>query len=275
LRYVSDESRRRCGRSGAKRARRGEAVGSGLGWGVKRALILLAFACARTPEGAVEQARAAIENRDEEKLRAVLDTEYADPLGDEEALLADVRDLWERHPKIVLRTSEVHELDGPSELQANLQATLDADFVGTPTWKVKGPLDIELARRSDGFRIRSNLLTTFRDVSKLMAARRAALEANDAEEVRKLLSPDYRDGDLDADGAIGRLAKDLAGTKVRLEASNYRLELRGAWAHVDEHFVLVVNDRPTRPLVARFSLKTNAGRWRISGGLYPASAEPR
>jgi hypothetical protein len=244
---------------------------------VRRAALLaaLSIACARAPEEAVEEARAAIVARDEAKLRAVLDPEYADPLGDEETLLADLREIWERYPRIELATSEVKVEQGASELQATVHATLDADFVGTPTWKVRGPIAIELVRRSDGFRIRSNLLTTFRDVSRLMDARRAALEANDAEGVRALLSPNYRDGDLDADGAIARLAKDLAGTKVRLQASNYRLELRGAWAHVDEHFVLVVNDRPTRPLVARFSLATNAGRWRITGGLYPPREEAR
>ena len=238
------------------------------------ALIMVA-SCARTPEQTVEEARRALEARDEPALRALLDPEYADPLGDEERLIADVREIWERYPRLVLATTEVATVQGASELQATVKATLDADFVGTPTWKVKGPIEIEVVRRSDGFRIRSKLLTTFRDVSRLMDARRAALEANDAEQVRALLSPNYRDGDLDADGAIARLSKDLAGTKVRLQASNYRLELRGAWAHVDEHFVLVVNDRPTRPLVARFSLSTSAGRWRISGGLYPAREEPR
>jgi hypothetical protein len=233
------------------------------------ALIVLALGCGRTPEEAVEAARAAIAARDEAALSHLIDPDYADPLGDEDVLLADVRELWERHPRIELTATELFTSQGTSELEATVTGTLDADFVGTPTWKVKGPIAIELVRRSDGFRIRSNLLTTFRDVSRLADARRAALEANDAGEVRKLLHPDYRDGDLDADGAIARLARDLAGTKVRLQASNYRLELRGPWAHLDEHFVLVVDDRPTRPLIARFSLKTTAGRWRIAGGLYP------
>ena len=180
-----------------------------------------------------------------------------------------MREIWERWPRLELSTAELSTVKGASELEATVLGVLDADFVGTPTWKVKGPIAIDMVRRSDGFRIRSNLLTTFRDVSKLMDARREALEGNDVSQVRKLLHPDYRDGDIDADGAMARLSTVLAGKKVRLQASNYRLELRGAWAHVDEHYVLVVDDRPTRPLVARFSLATNAGRWQITGGLYP------
>ena len=239
------------------------------------AIISLAVACGRTPEEAVDQVRAAIESRDEAMLSRAIDPGYADPLGDQAKLVADVRELWERYPRIALAMSELSTSRGASELEATVTGTLDADFVGTPTWKVKGPIAIDLVRRSDGFRIRSNLLTTFRDVSRLADARRAALEANDAKAVRALLHPEYRDGDLDADGAIARLTQDLAGRKVRLSASNYRLELRGPWAHLDEHFVLVVDDRPTRPLVARFSLKTIAGRWRIAGGLYPAQREAR
>ncbi len=231
----------------------------------------LTIGCGRTPEEAVQRALTAIETHDASALERVLDLEYADPLGDEHRLLTDVTELWERYPRIEIRAEDLLTSKGASELEATVSGTIDADFVGTPTWKVKGPLPIELVRRSDGFRIRSHLLTTFRDAQQLMDARRAALEANDVEGVRKLLHPDYRDGDLDADGAMQRLAGSLDGRKVRLQVSNYRLELRGPWAHLDEYYVLVVDDRPTRPLIARFTLKTTAGRWRIAAGLYPAN----
>lgn len=230
---------------------------------------LLLAACQRTPQEAVEQARTAIETRSTSELLEVLDPQYADTLGGKKQLLSDLEDLHDRFPRIRLVMEELTVAKGASELDATVVGTLNADFVGEPTWKVRGPVAIELVRSTDGFRIRSGLLTEFRDVAELMARRRAALEANDADAVRSLLHPRYRDGDLDADQAAARLARDLEGKKVRFEATNYRLELRGPRAHVDEHFVLTVNDRPTRPLIGRFTLERSAGRWRISSGLYP------
>lgn len=230
---------------------------------------LLLAGCQRTPKEAVEQARAALEARSTTDLLEVLDPEYADTLGTKARLLSDLEDLWRRYPRIHLATEALTVAQGASELDATVVGTLDADFVGQPTWKVRGPVAIELVRRTDGFRIRSGLLTDFRDIERLMAKRRAALEANDAQQVKDLLHPGYRDGDLDGDQAAARLARDLEGKKVRLDATNYRLELRGPRAHVDEHFVLEVNGRPSRPLIGRFTLERSAGRWRISSGLYP------
>lgn len=235
---------------------------------------LIAIAACRSPADTVESAHHAVEVRSSE-LWSLIDPDYADPVGDRARLERDVAAIGERHATLAIRLADVTEADAPSELAKDVTAVIDADFVGEVTWKVRGTIRLEVVRRQDGFRIRSGLLTDFRDVDELMARRRAALEANDPEAVRALLHARYRDGDLDAGDAIRRLAENLGGRKVRLEASNYRLELRGEKAHVDEHYVITVDDRRSRPLIGRFTLERSAGRWRIAGGLYPAGAEAR
>ena len=100
-------------------------------------------------------------------------------------------------------------------------------------------------------------------------ARREALEANDPEALRALLHPAYRDGDLDADGALRRISDSLRGVRVRLRPTHYRLEIRGPQAHLDEHYVLTVGTRTLPPAVARLTLERTAGRFRIVAGLFP------
>lgn len=199
----------------------------------------------------------------------LVDREYADPLGDRDALLQDLRTLVHESSRRTLVYTDLTTGDDPSKLSATLTGRVDLELVGRPTWKVVGPAQVELAR-TDGFRVRSGLLSHVRDIRGLMAARRGALEANDATAVRPLLHPGYRDGDLDADEAVQRLQKDLAGVPVRLRVTNYRVELRGPTAHVDEHYVLTVGERTLPPSVARFTLSRSAGRWKIAAGLYPA-----
>ena len=70
-------------------------------------------------------------------------------------------------------------------------------------------------------------------------------------------------------GPMARLARDLVGAPVRLRVTNYRLELRGPTAHLDEHYVLTVAGQTLPPRIARFTLAPSAGRWRILAGLYP------
>lgn len=208
------------------------------------------------------------ERGDLEPARRAVAPDYADPLGGRDVLLADLEAYVERFGARRVKFSELSTVDDPSALVATLTGRLDLELVGPPTWKVVGPAQIELERHGD-FYVRSGLLSHVRDIERLMARRRAALEANDAEQMRPLLHPRYRDGDLDVDDAIERLAKDLSGVPVRLEVTNYRVELRGPTAHVDEHYVLKVRDRAMPPSVARFTLARTAGRWKIIAGLYP------
>ncbi len=209
-----------------------------------------------------------IERGDLEPARRAVAPDYADPLGGRDVLLEDLERWTEAFGKRRLTYSELSTADDPSALVATLTGRLDLELVGPPTWKVVGPAQIEFERHGDFF-VRSGLLSHVRDIARLMARRRAALEADDAEQLRPLLHPRYRDGDLDADGAVERLARDLSGVPVRLDVTNYRVELRGPTAHVDEHYVLTVQGRAMPPSIARFTLARTAGRWKIIAGLYP------
>ena len=228
------------------------------------------LSCGRNPLETLETTRVALISRTPETALRTIDEEYADTLGGRSQLRKDLTDIKEQFGRAQISFNELTSRRGVSELEARILGGIDADFVGLPTWKVRGAVEIDLIRRTDGFRIRSGLLTNFRGIRQLAAARKAALEANDAQAIRRLLHPRYRDGNLDADDAIKRLEADLGSHKVRLDVTHYRLELRGLTAHLDEHFTLSVNNRATPPLVGRFTLRRAAGRWRISGGLYPA-----
>lgn len=234
---------------------------------------LLLASCTAQPEKIVDEIARGFEAGDLEPAKRYVDPGYADPLGGRDVLLADLGELVETSGRRTLAYRDLSTGDDPSALVATLTGRLDLELVGPPTWKVVGPAQIEFVR-TDGFRIRNGLLAHVRDIRRLMARRRAALESNDAEAVRPLLHPRYRDGDLDADGAVARLKRDLSGVPVRLTPTNYRVELRGPTAHVDEHYVLRVGERSLPPSVARFTLARTAGRWKIIAGLYPPEAAP-
>lgn len=213
----------------------------------------------------------AVEVHDVAALDALVDARYSDPLGGEAELLADVRALGQRFGRIAVTASDVSFSEGATRLVAHATGRLDVELVADATWRVTGPLAIELV--SDGrFRARTGVLDDVRGVLALMDARRAALEANDVEAYVALLHPSYRDGDtMDRDAVRARLAEDLAGVRVRMEPSLYKLEVRGDRAHVDEHYHLTVNDRALPPAIARLTLFRAAGRWRIVKGLYPGT----
>lgn len=234
--------------------------------------LLLLPACTEPALEVVDRVAQAVERRDEGAIRQRLATTYADPLGGEAEVLQDLRGFFERFDNLRIDLEDPHEKKKASELETEVTALLDAELVGHPTWRVIGPVHFELVRQ-DGWRIRSGLFTELRDAMRLADARRAALEANDAQALAPHLHPRYRDGDLDAQQALARLAHDLDGMKVRLEVTNYRLEIREQEAHLDEHYRMTVNDQPMPPAVARLTLGRNVGRYAIEAGLYPAEAQ--
>lgn len=237
--------------------------------GVALSIALLA-GCTAPPDEIAQKVAAALEARDPAAALAFVHASYADPRGDRRTLAADLEDMRERFSRVRIDFEEVSAIEGASAKEATVVGRLDAELVGEPTWRVVGPLRVDFIRE-DGFHVVSGLLTDVRDVRALMAARRAALEANDAEAIRPLLHPGYRDGDMIADEVIARLTEDLAGAPIRMAVTNYRLEVRGPVAHLDEHYVLTVAGRTLPPAIARFTLAPSAGRWKIRAGLYAGS----
>lgn len=240
------------------------------------ALTALSLGCVRAPEDVVRRAARAIEEGDLDALRRHIAPGYADARGDRARLFEDLEHLIATSAMRKILWDEPERLPSESGRTAVVEAHLELQWVGPPNWRVYGPDRLELVRQDD-FRIEGGVLVAFRETEALVRARRAALEANDAEGLRVLLHPDYRDGDLDADEAIHRLAKNLEQTPVRLRPTNYRLELRGSRAHLDEHYVLAIGPRTLPPAIARFTLEKTAGRLRIVAGLYPhgQQLEPR
>jgi hypothetical protein len=236
-----------------------------------RALVLIAVlssACGPTPIDVIGAALSAIERGDQATLSETIGEEYGDALGGRAELIRDVRELREAFPRISARGSELSTTSGASKLEAHVVGRIDADLEGEIAWHATGPLDVDL-QKHDRFRIESGLLTDLRDVRALMDARRRALEANDAEAYARLLHPTYKDGDRDLEDTRARIRSDLRGVRVRVQPSLYKLEVRGPNAHVDEHYVLTVNDRALPAAVGRFTLVRAGGRWRIASGLYP------
>jgi hypothetical protein len=215
---------------------------------------------------------AALGSLEQQKLDAVLariDPTYSDPLGDKAALERDLKDLIQSTGSIDLTASEISVVGGDTKRGARVLGRLDVELAGEPEWRMTGPLELEL-RDDGGFKITSGFLSDLRDVKKLAADRRAALEANDASLYGKLLHPTYRDGDVDREDTEARIARDLSGNvKVRMEPTLYKLDVRGPLAHLDEHYILSVNDRRLPAAVARFTLRPAAGFWKIAAGLYP------
>ncbi|MBK8014271.1 MAG: hypothetical protein IPK13_23350 [Deltaproteobacteria bacterium] len=227
----------------------------------------LALGCHPSASEVVEQAHRAFASFDRPALENTLSHAYLDALGDREVLLADLDVLKRRFARARIKLPKRSTLDERSARRNTVIADIDAEFVGDQTWKLDGSVRIEL-EREDGPKIASGLLTELRDIIGLMDRRRAAFEANDPEGFDSTLHPNYRDGDIDRNQAVQRFARDIGQTPVRLFAMNYRLELRGANAHLDEHYILSVGSRTFPPAIARFTLARSAGRWRIQAGLY-------
>jgi hypothetical protein len=225
--------------------------------------------CGERPEVVVNAAFETLQAQDVAALLTRIDPTYSDPLGDKSVLERDLRQLIEGTGRIKVSASEISVVEGTTKRDARVIGRLDVELVGEPTWRATGPLELDL-RDDGGFHITGGFLSDLRDVQKLAAQRRAALEANDATLYGKLLHPTYRDGDVDREDTEARIARDLSGSvKVRLEPTLYKLEVRGPLAHLDEHYLLSVNDRRLPAAVARFTLRPAAGFWRIAAGLYP------
>ena len=239
------------------------------------ALLAVLFAgCGPAAEEVALRAVEAAADADVATLGRWVDPGYADPLGGLEVLRRDLADLEARYGRRRIELRELSRHAAASELHTTVVGHLDVELVGQPTWRAVGAMSLELERNA-GWRVRAGLLSDLRDIMGLMDARRRALEANDPAALAALLHPRYRDGDLDREEAAQRMARDLEGVRIRLEPTNYRLELRGTTAHLDEHYRLEVAGRALPPTIARFTLGRTAGRWRILAGLYPPEAEAR
>lgn len=236
------------------------------------AAALAAAGCTRGPEEVVRQTAEALERGDLEALERRVAAGYADARGDRSQLFEDLERLLVSSAarRVQFRGTQRHP--SPSARTAAVQTELDLEWIGPVVWRVRGPVTLELVRQVD-FRVEGGLLVAFREAEAVARARRAALEANDPEALRALLHPAYRDGNLDADGALHRISASLQGVRVRLRPTHYRLELRSAQAHLDEHYVLTVGTRTLPPAIARFTLERTAGRLRIAAGLFPSNPQ--
>lgn len=232
------------------------------GWGV----LWLLSACGPSPEALTRRVAERVDARAFESVLRDVDPEYADPLGNRDTLSAALVDLDKTFARWSIRWAPTETRS--SALTASVRVRVDAEMVGRIVWKVRGSMLLSL-RRTDRWRIVSGLLTDFRDIRGLMERRRAALEANDADAMKDVLHPQYRDGLVDRREAIERLRINLEDTPVRMRVTNYRLEVRTDLAHVDEYYALSVKGRLGPPAVAGLTLKKSAGRWRIASGLYP------
>lgn len=212
----------------------------------------------------VGDALRALQAGDVDAVAARIHPAYSDPVGDRARLIADLASLARDTPRVVMSEVEVVRGEGGPTLVGKLEAHL----VGPPEWTVVGPLRIELAPDRGHLAIRTGFLDDLRDLRELLAARREALEANDAAALGALIHPEYRDGTLDRAAAIARLERDVAGVPIRIQPRSYWAEVRGLDAHVDERYVLRIGDND-HAAIARFTTRRAAGRWRIFAGLYP------
>lgn len=229
----------------------------------------LAAACGERPDAVAQAAFSALERGELESVLSRIDPGYIDPLGDRSQLESDLRDLIQSTGRTKITLSELTVLNGATRREARIVGRIDVELIGPVTWRATGPLELDL-RDDGGFHITGGFLSDLRDVRSLAARRRAALEANDPTLYGKLLHPAYRDGDVDREETEARIVRDLSATaKIRFEPSLYQLEVRGPLAHLDEHYLLSVNDRALPPSIARFTLRPAAGFWRIAAGLYP------
>jgi hypothetical protein len=236
-----------------------------------RAAILVAFAlCCSRCNGPLESLRTiqdALARGDLAEVERQVDPGYSDARGDRAVLLADLRDLIETYGAVKIRFP-VLELQRAPGVAPTVIGTLEVELEGTPSVALVGPLRVEFAR--DRARVRSGLLDDLRDIRALLLARKAALESNDAAAFGRLLHPAYRDGDLDKDGALARIAEEVRGLPIRDALLHHRIEVRGTKAHVDERYQLTAGDRTFPESIARLTLERSAGRWQIQAGLFPA-----
>src|SRR5688572_8725656 len=208
-------------------------------------IALVLGACREPPQEIVASAFDALMRGDRDGALARVDEHYLDALGGRAELEQDLDRLLQESGRIEIRTSEISIVEGATKLQVKVIGRLEVALIGKPEWRATGPLEIDL-RES---KIASGFLTGLRDVRQLAARRRAALEGNDPALYADLLHPTYRDGDVDREATETRLRRDLASVRIRLEPSLYKLEIRGALAHLDEYYALVVNERPLPPAV--------------------------
>jgi len=225
-------------------------------------VILVALLGCETPVDVATSVAKTLSSGRVEDVRERIHPDYSDPLGDRTTLLRGLDDLIRGSGPLTLRVSELEAVRGPEG--PTVIGKIEATLAGSPSWTFTGPFALELAGKNQ---IRSGLLGDLREIRALFAARRAALEANDAKAIGALIHPEYRDGTLDRAGAIARLESDIAGTPIRIEPLSYWVEVRGLDAHVDERYTLTLDEVP-HASIARFTLRRSAGSWRIFAGLY-------
>lgn len=228
---------------------------------------LFLSACGPKPTEILEEIQSALARHEVGHVHRFIHARYADALGDRARLLADLERLSEEFAVLSIAFEDLAtgEADDPRNT-IRLRGRLNVDLTGTSTFKLSGPLDVEFLR-SENREVRSGLLGDVRDVRELLAKRRAAFEANDADAYEPLLHLDYRDGDLRRADLLARLRAELPGIAVRQEILHHRVEVRDDLAHVDEHYRLRADDHDLGVRIARFTLKKELGRWKFAAGL--------
>lgn len=234
--------------------------------------LLLLAGCRPNPVALAEDAVRALEAGDRQAIELLLHPAYSDPLGAKAETVAALAELFERFPRRQVRFEAVELLRGEP---LSLSGVEHVELTGAHTVKWVGPFRWELERDGWPLRVRSGFLDALRDVQGLLEARRAALEANDAEGYGRLLHPDYRDGDLDRAGALSRIAEDLDGVVLRYEPIHHQAERRQDLVHVDERYSLRVGEQAFPRGLARLTLRSALGRWRIAAGLYAPEGSGR
>lgn len=227
--------------------------------------LLITSACRASPAELAEQATQAVESGELSRLEPLLHPQYADALGDRAALFTDLGNLVEAFPARDIRFEAI-EVERGEELV--LRGVQHIDLAGGHTVKMLGPLRWQLEAGATKLEIRSGFLDDLRDIEALLAARRAALEANDAEAYGRLIHPDYRDGDMDRTQVMAQLRTDLEGVVLRFEPIHHQIEVRKDLAHVDERYNMKIGEQAFPRGLARLTLRTSLGRWRIAAGLY-------
>lgn len=228
---------------------------------------LWASACGPSAEVVGRNAVDAMIRADAKALGRWVDPSYADGRGGWTALQADAQSWGEAY----LRREGQAELRavplGASRAVAEVDGTFVLRFDGDgPSLRAEGAVHLHLIR--DGqLRVRSGLFTGVRDALALLAARRAALEANDVVGLAALIHPTYRDDGVDRTTLVEALERSIPGAVVRLTPLSHRIEVRSDLVHVDEHYRMTVDGRALPIAVARLTLARSAGQLRIQAGL--------
>lgn len=215
------------------------------------ALTALLCACGAPPEEVVARLAAASAQDWPKAARRALSPQYQDPRGGAELLIGEIGALHHAQPPWEISLSELRPQAELTARRVLVSAALSARWDGRPSWRVTGPVHIEL-ERSDRWRVIGGWLWQLREARALVAAWARARRARDVRALGALLH-----------GAYGQRADPKRAAAEAAEApmgaiSGVHLELREGGAHLDLY------RRGRSPL--RWTLRSEAGRLRILAG---------